>query len=237
MATMRIALISDVHGDLPALDAALAHAHRLGCELVLCAGDLVDGDALADEVIARLAADSIPTIRGNHDRWALERAKVIPPKWARRRDPRREASSLMYQADEAALFGGGAELSRASIAFLADLPTSWSATLAGVRVVMWHASLRSDMEGIYPATTSPSQIESHLRKAEADVLLVGHTHEAFAVRTSGGLVANPGALWRGASGGTFGVLTLPAREFRIYRALTGELVADAACITRDGQRK
>jgi putative phosphoesterase len=233
MSTVRIAILSDVHGDLPALDAALAHARRLRCQMVLCAGDLVDGDPLADEVIARLAAEGIPTIRGNHDRWALERARMIPPKWRRRRDLRRDGSSLMDDVGEASLFSGGAELSRGSMQFLAGLPTSWSATIEGVRVVMWHASPRSDMNGVYPATTPPSQLESHLRQAEADVLLVGHTHEAFAAQASAGLVANPGALWRGAvppegspdAGGTFGVLEVPGRRFRIYRALTGELVA------------
>ena len=63
----------------------------------------------------------------------------------------------------------------------------------------------------------------------ADVLIVGHTHQAFALRFGDRLIANPGALLRdpapGAGNppatGTFGVLELPARTWRVYRASDG----------------
>jgi predicted phosphodiesterase len=66
-----------------------------------------------------------------------------------------------------------------------------------------------------------------LERADANVLLVGHTHEARVVGVAGGgLVVNPGALWTGAAeGGMFGVLELPARRFRVFRVADGREVA------------
>jgi len=239
----RLGIISDVHSDIVALDQSLARVREMGCDLVVCAGDLVDGDSFPDEVIARLAAEEIVIVIGNHDRWALERARMIPSKWARRKaDPRTDSSDLMYEEAEA--HGSGFPLSEDSLKFLAQLPTSWSSSIEGLRVVMWHASFRSDMEGIYPKLTSPEQVERHLLKAEADVLIVGHTHEHFALRSSSGIIVNPGALYTGGmsfrsesalvvpapgvpSGGTFAVMELPRRLFLVYRALDGELVMES----------
>jgi predicted phosphodiesterase len=161
---MKVAIISDVHADLIALDAALARAREMGCNVVICAGDLVEGGVFPDEVIARLASEQIPTIRGNHDRWALERANEVKPpgRRARRSDPQ----PSMHEGGESAVFGGGWDLTPASLRFLRDLPTSWSAVMGGARVVMWHASTGSDMEGIYPGTTpgSPINLARHLTR-------------------------------------------------------------------------
>jgi predicted phosphodiesterase len=59
-----------------------------------------------------------------------------------------------------------------------QVPSHWSAEIAGVRVAMWHARPGSDTEGIRAEATG------HLRRrlldqAAADVLIVGHTHDAF----------------------------------------------------------
>jgi len=235
---VKLGIISDVHADLPMLEAALPRICELGCDLVVCAGDVVDGDSFPDEVIARLAKDQIQTIRGNHDRWALE------AHGRRRVDPRAEAHSVVYEPNAGGTLGSGYELSRASLRWLARLPTGLALELEGVRVAVHHArpgTFGTDMVGIDPRTTSPAQLETLRELAGADVLLVGHTHERFALRTPRGLVVNPGALWAGPadggwragvygpgspSFGTFGVLDLPARAFRVYRVADGELVLD-----------
>jgi 3',5'-cyclic AMP phosphodiesterase CpdA len=66
----RIAILSDVHADVHALTDALAAIDRMHCDAVVCAGDVVDFGLFPDETIALLAARMIPTVRGNHDRWA-----------------------------------------------------------------------------------------------------------------------------------------------------------------------
>ena len=173
----RVAIISDVHADLHALTDALAQADRMGCQAVLCAGDLVDSGQFPNETIALLRERGIPCIRGNHDRWQV--AKQI-----RRR---------VADADG----GSGTDLTPETLQFLAALPIAWNGTFDDVRLALRHGTPHSDMDGIYPGDANLADAERWLAEAEASVLLVGHTHQPFAMTTpSGGLIANPGALLR-----------------------------------------
>lgn len=234
---MKIAIISDVHADVHALSEALVQIEGIGCDLTICAGDLVDYGLFPDETIALLRDRRIPTIRGNHDRWAIGRGSAHRPD--------NGDSDLVVD-------GSGWDLSRESLAFLAELPLTWRATIDGVRVAMVHASPGSDLDGIYPPDSSPHLVDQLLDEAAADVLLAGHTHVPLvAVGRNGGLLANSGALlcnpavsvepaseraWEDQLVdyvtlepvvpsprriGTFGVLVLPERRFMLHRVSDG----------------
>lgn len=224
----RIAIITDVHADLHALTDALARADQMGCDVVLCAGDLVDGGLFPDETIALLRERAIPCIRGNHDRWRVAE--------------RTTSNDQRYTEDAG---GSGAELAPETLQFLAALPLTWNGVFDGVRVAVRHGTPRSDMDGIYPSEASVADMERWLHESQAEVLLVGHTHQPFTMTNlRGGLIANPGALLRSdpssaalgltydvehkayvlappPPGGTFGVLDLPSRDFKVYRAADG----------------
>lgn len=234
---MKLAIISDVHGDVHALSDALAQIDRLGCEVTICAGDVLDYGSFPEETIALLRERRIPTIRGNHDRWAIGRGRADQP----------DDVDLDLFTD-----ASGWDLSRESLVFLAELPLTWRATIGGVRVAVAHARPGSDIEGILPVEATPEFVDQLLQEAQADVLLVGHTHVPLvAIGRSGGLLANPGALLRDPAssldwddeavdpetgqiirapapgGGTFGVLVLPAKRFTVHRAGDGgEVFAD-----------
>ncbi len=216
----RIAVISDVHGDVHALQTALRWIDKLGCDQVLCAGDLVDYGLFPDETLDLLQKRAIPCIRGNHDRWAVH------------------IGSSGRLTDRS-----GWSLLKRSLRFLASLPLSWEETIDGARLAMHHASPGSDMAGILPAETAGSELRRALDKAEADILIVGHTHVACRLPApGGGIVVNPGSLLcnpaaeyggepseQGAvppnpAGGTFGVLELPSLTFTVYRVATGDQV-------------
>jgi putative phosphoesterase len=219
----KLAIISDVHADVHALADALRHIDAMACDHVFCAGDLVDYGAHPEETIA-LLRERVRCIRGNHDRWVFTRG-------AEARDDR------------------GVVLSAGASAFLSSLPTAIEARFDGVRVAVHHGSPRWDMAGIDPHVALGGDVRRWLAEADADVLVVGHTHLAFALREVGsGLIANPGALLRNSAGGrggtamvfdpdagkfvpappqvggTFGVLTLPAKTFTVYRASDGSEV-------------
>ena len=98
MNVFRLGIVTDVHGDVHALADALAQIDRLGCDQIVCCGDVVDYGLFPDETIDLLAGRRIPTVRGNHDRWAIEGSSAT---------------------------GGGWDLSKASRRFLASLPTEW----------------------------------------------------------------------------------------------------------------
>jgi putative phosphoesterase len=183
LATMKVGIVSDIHGDIVALDAALARLHDLGCDPILCAGYLLDIEPFSEEVVQRIKAEKIVCIRGNHERWALARRR-------RQLDMRKFAPSIVEMPD---LFSDGAELSREALAYLATLPSHWAVELMGVRVAMWHARPGSDMEGIRADTTSPALRRQLLDQAAADVLIVGHAHDAFSLAAGKGRIVNPGA--------------------------------------------
>lgn len=229
---MRLAIIADVHADVRALTDALAQIGRLGCDAIVCAGDVVDYGMFPQETVELLMRSSIQCIRGNHDRWAVAGQR-----------PHAET-----QSEETVERKGGrpVKLSHAAIRYLSELPESWHQTIEGVRVAVWHGSPSSDMQGVGPLHFSPAGVRGLLDAAHANVLLVGHTHIAFTVSAGGGgLIANPGALLREASavhtrnawlfgrspanfvpghplnGGTFGILELPSKRFSVHRAADG----------------
>ena len=73
-ADVKLGLISDIHGDPVALELAWAHLTVLGADRIVCAGDLVGYGPFPDRVVAFLQrARDRRRVRGNHDRWALER--------------------------------------------------------------------------------------------------------------------------------------------------------------------
>src|SRR5580658_4323042 len=117
---MRLAIISDLHADVHALRDALAQIERLGCEEIVCAGDVLDWGRFPERTIALLQERRIATIRGNHCRWALSEGHD----------------------------SSGWDLTPRAIEFLESLPASWTRTIDEVRVAVWHARPKSDMKGI-----------------------------------------------------------------------------------------
>ena len=144
--TTRLAVLADIHADAKALQDALAQIARLGCQQVVCAGDLIDWGPFPEKTIAILRERKIPTIRGNHDRWAVSAGR-----------------------DQS-----GRDLTPRTVDFLASLPTHWTSTFEAVRVAVWHARPGSDMNGIQH-DTEMAELSEMVDRAKADVLIVGHT--------------------------------------------------------------
>src|SRR6476469_5499654 len=68
---MRIAIISDVHGNCVGLDAALADLQQQPADEIVCLGDMIQGGPQPAEVVARLRALDCPVVMGNADAWLL----------------------------------------------------------------------------------------------------------------------------------------------------------------------
>jgi len=69
---MKFAVVSDIHGNLPALEAVLDDIRQAGAQATLNLGDIVSGPLWPAETAARLMALDLPTIRGNHERQLLD---------------------------------------------------------------------------------------------------------------------------------------------------------------------
>src|SRR5512139_520683 len=68
---MRIAIISDIHGNCIALDATLADLRQDPVDQIVCLGDAVQGGPQPAQVVARLREIACPVVMGNADAWLL----------------------------------------------------------------------------------------------------------------------------------------------------------------------
>jgi diadenosine tetraphosphatase ApaH/serine/threonine PP2A family protein phosphatase len=165
-----LALLYDVHGNLPALEAVLADAEAAGAERYLLGGDYALFGAWPAETVARLRELDATWIRGNVDRWT-----------ARSDDAPDEIAGAIAACREAL----GAEL----VAELAGLDEE--VVLDGVRYC--HASPLSDVDG-FPED-DPGRDEELLAGAAEARVVFGHTHIQFARRSPAGPeLVNPGSV-------------------------------------------
>lgn len=181
---MRIAVISDVHANLPALEAVLADAANQHVEGIWNLGDFVGYGPWPEEVVRRLRRSHALHLRGNYDRKVLS----FPDnrkKWRKKKDPRK------FLAFQYAYEG----LSIASRDFLASLPSELRLPCRGREVLLTHGSPASDSEAL-TSDTSVGHLASLAERAEADVVCCGHSHEPFVREAGGTLFINPGSVGR-----------------------------------------
>src|SRR5947208_17163766 len=77
---MRLAVISDIHGNLRALEAVLADVRARRVDATVNLGDCVAGPLWPRETYTLLMSLGLPTVRGNHDRWLVDRSvPELPP--------------------------------------------------------------------------------------------------------------------------------------------------------------
>src|SRR6266852_776170 len=69
--TMRLAVISDIHGECFALDQVLQDIRRQGIEQMVCLGDALQGGSQPTETLARLRELNCPVVMGNADAWLI----------------------------------------------------------------------------------------------------------------------------------------------------------------------
>jgi len=176
----RFAVLSDVHGNLLALEAVLADIHAQGTpDAYWVLGDLVAFCPWPAESLARLRAlPNVAFLQGNTDRYLVTgRRPAVPIRspedWAHM-----PASLMMRDA----LFGWTVErLSYADYEFLRDLPSRLEMEVGARlpypygRVVAVHATPNDDETNLYPDTPD-DEIRPHLASLDARLLLYGHTH-------------------------------------------------------------
>lgn len=165
----RIALLSDVHGNLPALDAVLADIDAAGIAERYCLGDLVGYGPDPSGVVARVRALGIPTVRGNYDDGVGRRLGGCGCHYASERA--RADGVASYAFTDAALDETDHE-------WLAALPDTLRLDVDGLRVLLAHGSPRKINEYLLPDRPE-SQLVRLAEEAGADVVCVGHVHVAY----------------------------------------------------------
>jgi len=172
---LRTLVVSDLHGNWPALQAVAAVPH----DAVLCLGDVVGYGPQPAECLRWLRACGATMVQGNHDR---SLAEGVPPRC--RPDFEWLAASTRYIAER--------QLTGEEIAFLRALAPRREIVLHGKRLVLMHAS-PADPLYRYVGPDREAWREA-VAGVEADIVLVGHTHLPFHFRLGSVDVVNPGSL-------------------------------------------
>ena len=212
---MQLAVLSDVHANLPALEAVLADVDRTAPAGIWVAGDLVGYNPWPNEVIQILRDRRVRAIRGNHDRAALG-----------------GDTFRFNELAAAAVRWTRIQLTPGSVGYLKDLEDRTRTTMPEGLVAMYHGSPRDDDEYVLPGTAD----ESLVQRAGAPFVILGHTHLPMAARFRFGLVVNPGSVGQPRDGdprASWGILDLTRRAFAVRR-VPYDIDAVATAIRRAG---
>jgi putative phosphoesterase len=214
---MRIAVLSDVHGNLPALEAVLAEVDQEGFDLVVSGGDVVAGPMPAP-CLERLAAlgDRIRWVMGNADREVLDALDGRLP--ADPDDPVARAAHFAAQRlDDAHR----------------DLLASFAPTVSAGGVLVCHGTPASDTEIVTPRS-DPARLARIVADVSESLVAGGHVHLQFLQRAGAVLWANAGSVgmpYEGAPGAYWLALTREAPDLRRTRY---DVDAAAAAIRATG---
>jgi predicted phosphodiesterase len=197
---MRIAVLCDIHGNLPALQAVLAEVEGVGVDLVVFGGDVAAGP-MPVETIEVLAGYTRPArfVRGNADREMVE------------------AFDGLRKAGQASDSWPASMISRAHRDFLTKFEPAVEVSVDGLGlVVCCHAGLDSDEVPIITPGTPDELIAEALVSAHGHLVVAGHTHMQFDRRVAGGRMVNAGSVGKPYADqpGAYWALLGPEVEFR-----------------------
>jgi putative phosphoesterase len=194
---MQIAVLADIHGNLPALEAVAADLERLNPDLVFVAGDFQNRGPNPREVTQFVANSGWTLLRGNHEDYVIHQSQKsgtlnvtdpynwLPARWT-------------------------ADLTSDFVESIKQLPIA--TTLLGpdnLSIVVAHGSPRSNNEGFFPTTTEAKAREM-IGNDPPGLLCVGHSHLPFVRQVNSTLLVNVGAVgfpFDGDRRASFGLIT------------------------------
>jgi predicted phosphodiesterase len=177
----KIAVLADIHGNLPALDAVLAKISAEGIERIVCLGDVATLGPQPREVIARVRALGCPVVMGNTDAILL----------ALQRD---ESTMGDDWSNEAFDQWCANQLTDDDLAYLRTFQPTISLSLGDyVTLLCYHGSPRSYDERI-TAETPDAALHEMFAATPAHLYIGGHTHQQMLRRHWDVLVLNPGTV-------------------------------------------
>lgn len=179
--SMKLALISDIHGNLFALEAALKAIQAQDISQIICLGDVAAFGPQPREVLARLRELNCPIVMGNTDEWLLD---PIP-------HPVRDEDSHKFTAVET---WAAHQLTEADKSFIRTFqPTIFRQLTGSVSLLCFHGSPRSYNEAIR-ATSSEEELADAFQDQMATIMACGHTHTPIFRRYRQSIIINPGSI-------------------------------------------
>jgi putative phosphoesterase len=223
---MRIALLGDVHANLPALEAVLSHAQQNNAEQIWNTGDFVGYGAFPNEVIEMLRHAGTISISGNYDLKVVHFPKK-KLKW------RKSKMTEKYTAFKWAF----KNLKPKNRRYLAKLPTQIRLEIEGRRFLITHGSPASEEEHL-TLDTPWARLKELSELSQADVIVCGHSHQPFARLVDRTWFINTGSVGRPGDGdprACYGILDISPSHFwvRHYR-IEYDIPRAAAAVRQQG---
>jgi len=170
---MKIALFSDIHANLPALEAFFAHLETVKPDAVYCLGDLVGYNIWPNEVINEVRKRGIPTIAGNYD-FGIGRTS--------------DDCGCAYKSDDEKANGAVSISFTNSLVnddernYLRTLPAhiklEFQLNNDKLNLLLVHGSPRKINEYLFEDRDEKSMLRI-MRQADADIMCFGHTHKPY----------------------------------------------------------
>jgi putative phosphoesterase len=174
---MKLAVISDIHSNMPAFKQVLKDMEKRRLETILCAGDIIGYGPSPNRTVETLKELKPLSVAGNHD----YHISLKNLEW-------------FNQDARTALIWTSKHLAESNKRFLLKLPKTLKTKINNKKIFLVHGSpLNHLYEYVYPIA-SDTILKRYLKSADADVLIMGHTHMPFARRISGRIVLNPGSV-------------------------------------------
>mgnify|MGYP001824539197 FL=1 len=177
---MQIALISDIHGNLPALEAVLTELQSEDIDQLICLGDVALFGPQPREVLARLRELSGTMVLGNTDAWALDPGPY---------EVRDEESYRYFDVES----WGAQQLSPADLEYMGSFQPIVEVRIdEETNLIGYHGSPRALGELIL-ATTPDDELETMLSGYQATLMAGGHSHTQMLRRFGATTLINPGS--------------------------------------------
>jgi len=179
---VRVAVLNDIHGNLPALEAVLAEARAAGVDHVIVGGDVVPGPMMGETVdLLRALEISVEFLLGNGETATLHAMSG-------RDDPR------VPEAYRPLMRWTAARLEGKHGAFLAGWPKTLRLLVGGIGdVVFCHATPRDDNE-VFTKLTPDEVIRPMFDGVTAELVVCGHTHMPFDRMLGSTRIVNSGSV-------------------------------------------
>jgi len=181
---MPIAILSDIHGNLPALEAVLNDLRGHQLDAIYCLGDLVGYGAAPNEVVERIRAERIPTIMGNYDDGVGFDRDDCGCAYRSEDEQARGQRSLLWTR---------ARTTDDHKAFLRSFPSEIRFDAAGQRILLVHGSPRKMNEYLFEDRPL-SSFERLAASSNADIIIFGHTHRPYTKVAGNVLFVNAGSV-------------------------------------------
>ncbi|HUN23461.1 MAG TPA: metallophosphoesterase family protein [Anaerolineales bacterium] len=204
---MRIALLSDIHANWTALSAVLAHARRRRVDEYWHLGDLVGYCAFPNDVVRWCRKNCTLGVIGNYDLRVLSIAESA----------KKQVKDFAKSPKHTALEWADAQLSSKNRKYLLKLPKEVRVIIEGKSILATHGNLFSLSEAIKP-DTPPEKLLPQIEKANAQIILTGHSHIPFKRKFEQALFINPGSVGRPQDGdarASYAILHITEKSVRI----------------------